>query len=110
MVAERRQTSLLPSLSLRVCFALSLSVYLSMTLSLVPAGSPSRAGDIMVYVLHKPTELATAFYSVLVSLSVFMVLSTVFHSVNSPDNLLLSHSVLPVLFLPYWSFQLFICL
>ena len=38
--------------------------------------------------------------SVLVSVSVFMALSTVFHSINSPDNSLLSHSLLPVLFQP----------
>ena len=50
----------------------------------------------------------TPFYSVLVSVSVFMALSTVFHSINSPNNSLLSHSVLPVLFLPYWSFQLYL--
>ena len=36
-----------------------------------------------------------------------MALSTVFHSINSPDNSLLSYSVLPGLFLPYWSFQQF---
>ena len=57
---------------------------------------------------HNPTELAHSFYSVLVSVSVFMVLSTVFHSINSPDNSPLSHSVLPVLFLPYWSIRLYI--
>ena len=40
-----------------------------------------------VYVFdRKPTELAHSFYSVLVSVSVFMALSTVFHSINSPDN------------------------
>ena len=40
---------------------------------------------------HKPTELAHSFYSVLVSVSVFMALSTVFHSLNSaPDNSALS--------------------
>ena len=33
-------------------------------------------------------------------ISVSMTLSTVFHSINSPDNLPLSHSVLPVLILP----------
>ena len=78
-------------------------VILSSTLS--PAGSPSRGGDVMVYVkdIHQP-GLPT--YSVLVSISVFAALSTVFHSINSPDNSLLSRSVLPVLFLPYWSFQL----
>ena len=53
---------------------------------------------------HKPTELAHSFFffflnSVLVSVSVFMALSIVFHSMNSPDNSSLSHSVLPVLFL-----------
>ena len=50
--------------------------------------------------------LPTPFCSVLVSVSVFMTLSAVFHSINSPDNSPLSHSVLPVSFLPYWSFQL----
>ena len=45
------------------------------------------------------------FYSVLVSVSVFMALSTVFHSINSPDNSPFSPSVLPVLSLPYWSCQ-----
>ena len=39
--------------------------------------------------------------SVLVSISVFMAFSTVFHSINSPDNSPLSHPVLPVLFLLY---------
>ena len=56
---------------------------------------------------HKATELAHSFFSVLVSASVFMALSTVFHSINSPNNSPLSHSVLRVLFLPYWSFQLY---
>ena len=40
------------------------------------------------------------------SISVLMALSTVFHSINSPDNFPLSDSVLQVLFLPYCSFQL----
>ena len=46
-------------------------------------------------------SLSTPFCSVLVSVSVFMALSIVFHSKDSPDNSPLSHSVLPVLFLPY---------
>ena len=49
-------------------------------------------------------------YSVPVSISVFMALSTVFHSKNSPDNSPLSHYDLSVLFLPFWSFQLYISL
>ena len=61
---------------------------------LVPTGSPSHGGSLL-----------TPFYSVLVSVSVFRALSTVFHSINSPHNSLLSHSVLLVLLLPYWSFQ-----
>ena len=74
--------------------------------SFVPMGSPSRGGDVEVYVfdMNQPS-LPTPFYSVLVSVSVFMAISTVFHSINSPDNSLLSHSVHPVLFLPYWSFH-----
>ena len=36
---------------------------------------------------HESTELAHSFlYSVLASVSLFMVLSTVFHSINSPNN------------------------
>ena len=64
-------------------------------------GSPSRGGDVAVYVfdMNQPS-LPTLFYSALVSISVFMALSPVFHSINSPDNSLLSHSVLLVLFLP----------
>ena len=45
----------------------------------------------------KPTELAHSVYFVRVSVSVFTALSTVFHSINSPDNSPLSQSVLPVL-------------
>ena len=73
---------------------------------MVPAGSPSRGGDVMVYVfdINQPS-LPTPFYSVLVSIYVFMALSTVFHSINSPENCPVSHSVLPVLSLPYWSFS-----
>ena len=68
--------------------------------TLVTMGSPSRGGDNAVYVFDTP------FDSVLVSLFVFIDLSTVFHSINSPDNPPLSHSVLPLLFLPYWSSEL----
>ena len=59
---------------------------------------------------HKSTELAHSFSVFLFcsSVSVFMALSTVFHSINSPDNSPLSHSVLLVFFLPYWFFQLYI--
>ena len=71
-----------------------------------PHGSPSRGGDVAVYVfdINQPS-LPTPFYSVLVSIPVFMALSTVFHYIKSPDNPPLSHSVLPVLSLPYWSFS-----
>ena len=73
----------------------------------VPTGSSSRGGDVTVYVfdINQPS-LPTPFYSILLSISVFMALSTVFRSINSPDNSPLSRSVLPVLSLPSWSFQL----
>ena len=73
-----------------------------MTFAVVPAGSPSRGGDVAIYVfdINQP-NLPTPFCYVLVSISVFMALSTVFHSINSPDNSPHSHCVLPVLFLLY---------
>ena len=78
---------------------------------MVPAGSPSRGGDVVVYLKDiKQPSLPTPFDSVLVSISVFLTLSTVFHSMHSPDNAPLSHSVRPVLNLPYSSFQLYISL
>ena len=63
----------------------------------VPAGSPSRGRDVAIYLfeINQPS-LPTLFYSVLVSAYFVMALSTVFHSMNSPDNSLLSHSVLLV--------------
>ena len=75
----------------------------------VPSGSPSRGGSFAVYAfdINQPS-MSTPFYSVLVSISVFVALSTVFHSKKSPDNSSLSHSVLPVLFLSYWSFTLYL--
>ena len=64
-------------------------------------------GTLRFMSIYKPTELAPSFFcSVLVSVSVFIALSTVFHPINSPDNSPLSLSVLLVLYLPYWSFQL----
>ena len=78
---------------------------------MVPAGSPSRGGDVAVYVfdINQPSS-PTPFYSVLVSVSLFMAILTVFRSITSPDNSQFSHSVLPVLSLPYWSFQLYVSL
>ena len=51
----------------------------------VPIGSPSPDGDVAVY-------------SVLVSDSFFMALSTLFYSINSPHNSPLSYSVVLVVF------------
>ena len=48
--------------------------------------------------INQPSS-PTPVHSVLVSVSAFMVLSTVFHSINSPDNSLFSYSALPVLLL-----------
>ena len=80
-------------------------------LLLVPVRLPSRGGDVAVYVfdINQP-NMPTTFYSVLMSVSIFIALSTVFQSINFPDNSPLSHSILPVLFLLYWSIQLYISL
>ena len=68
-----------------------------------PRAQPSLGGDVTVYVfdINQP-NLPTPFFfffSVLMSVTVFMTISTVFHSINSLDNSPLSHSVLPVLVL-----------
>ena len=77
----------------------------------VPTGSPSRGRDVAVSVFDiNQSSLPTLFYSALVSVSVFMALSTVFHFINSPERSPPSHTVLPVLFLSYWPFQLHISL
>ena len=64
----------------------------------VPTGLPSCGGDVAIHVfdINQPS-LPIPFHSVLVSISVFIALSTVFLSINSPDNPPLSHSVLPAL-------------
>ena len=53
-------------------------------------------------------SLPTPFYSVLVSLSVFMALSTVLHSIILPTALRFLTLFFSSFFLPYWSFQLYI--
>ena len=78
---------------------------------MVPADSPSHGGGVPVDVFNiGQPSLPTPFYSVHVSVSVFLALSTIFHFINSPDDSPLSRSVLPVSFLPHWSFQLYISL
>ena len=86
-------------------FSLSLSLRICSSSSVVHTVSPSRGRDVAVYVfdINQPS-LPTPFQSVLVSVSAFMALSSVFHSTNSLDNSSLSHFALPVLLLPYWSF------
>ena len=60
-------------------------------------GSPSRGGDVVVYIFDiNQLSLPTPFNSVLVSVSVSIAASTVFHSISPPDNSPHSHSVLPV--------------
>ena len=53
-----------------------------------PSGSLSRGGDVAFYVFDtNQLSLPTPFYSVMVSISVFMALSTVFHSIILPTTL-----------------------
>ena len=109
---QRRPSSKVPCQEVRLSSHFPFTVYLTSTPSpphLVSAGSPSRGGDVAVYVfdINQPS-LPTPFYSCLVSLSVLIALSTVFHYMTSPDNSPLSHSVLPVLYLPHRPFQRYI--
>ena len=50
--------------------------------------------------INQPS-LPTPFYSVLVSVSLFMALSTLFHSINYPNNSPFSHSILLVRLISY---------
>ena len=75
------------SLSLCLCLSLSLSLSVSVSVSLVCADSTSRGGDVAVYVLNiNQLSFSTPFYFVLVSISVFMALSHVCHSISSCDT------------------------
>ena len=56
--------------------------------------------------INQPS-LPTPLYFILMSVSVFMALLTVFHSINYPNYSPLSYSIRPILFLPHWSFQLY---
>ena len=62
--------------------------FIQLPLAVVPTGSLSSGGDAAVnfFDINQPS-LITPFYSVLVSVSVFMALSAVFHFINSPDKL-----------------------
>ena len=85
--------------------------WFDLTCEFILAGLPSRGRDVVVCI--KDVILVSfpiPFYSFLVYRSVFMALSAVFRSFNSPDNSPLSHSVLPGMILIYWSFQLHISL
>ena len=87
------------------------SLSLSLSLSLNPWSSQAHLYMVgMLWFMSDINQLSlpTPFHSVLVSVSVFMALPIVFHYINSPDNSPFCHSVLPVLSLPYWSFQLYI--
>ena len=78
---------------------------------MVSTGSPSHGGDVAVYVFDiSQPSLPTPFYSVLVSVSVCMALSTVFHSINSPDKHAAFSLCASGLVLPYWSSKLSIFL
>ena len=71
-----------------------LSVSITRFYATLPTGSPSCGGDVAIYVGIYQPSLPTSFYSVLVSVSVFVTLSNVFHSINSPDNCPFSRSFL----------------
>ena len=76
-------------------------VTVNMTCSGVPTGDIHVVGLLRFMSLTCPSELTHSF---LFSSCVYFVLyglSTIFHSTNPPDNSLLSHSVHPILCLPY---------
>ena len=94
-----------------VYFLTSFSFFSRLRSSLaVPASSPSRAGDVTVYVWHKATELAHS----------FLFCSCIYFCPYGPFNCTSFHkfsrqlSVFSLFFsgfsLPYWSFQVYVSL
>ena len=79
----------------------------------VPADPPSRGGEVAVYIfdINQP-NLPTPFFFKFCSCTYFCLNGPFdrISFINSSDNSSLSHSVLPVLFLHYWSSQLHIYL
>ena len=96
--------------SVCVCVKTILHVHASAFLSVSPMAQLHVMGMLRFISDINQPSLPTPYYFVLESVSVFMALSTVFHSITSSDNFPYPHSVLPVLSLPYWSFQLHISL
>ena len=96
---------------IKVCRTLS-TVGLTSNFTDCPGGLTfTWLGCYFLCLWHEPTQLAHSFLvGSCVCFCLYVALSTVFHSMNFPSNSPRSHSVLPVLFLPYWSFQLYISL
>ena len=88
-------------------FLLLSAVCLFMKVSLSPWAHLHMVGMLLVTFLTESSRACPLFLFCSSVCFCLMVLSTVFHSMNSPDNSPLSRSVLPVLFLPFWSFQLY---
>ena len=88
---------------------LSLSMFSSLFLSSLWAHL-CVLGMLWIVLWHTPTELAVSFLFCSGVCFCLYALSTVFHSVNYPDNSPFSHSVLPVACLSCRSFQLPSCL
>ena len=109
--------SLLLCLSLPSCLSICISPFLSLPLSLFlpppslspPSPPPSRPpgptftwwGCFGLCQRHKQTEIAHSFLFCSCVYFCLYGLSTVFHSINPPENSPLTNSVLPVLFLPF---------
>ena len=84
--AARRKVRYVIQTFLWLWLLLSLLLLLLIHLLSVLVGSPSQGGDVVAYVFNiNQPSLPTPFYSVLVTVSVFMALLTVFLSINSPD-------------------------
>ena len=97
-------------LFLTLSFSLSSCFFLLLTPFRVPAGSP-RGGDVTVDApdMNQPSLPPPFWFCSRVCFCLYSPFNCI-SSINSPDNSPLSNSVLLVLLLPYWSFQLYISL
>ena len=95
---------------LQYCLLLAYYQWISLFTSCVPAGLPSRGGDVAAYVFNISHQACPLLFILFLCLFLSLWLFQLYFIHNSPDNSPFSHSLLPVLSLLYLSFQRYISL
>ena len=94
----------------RLKCATSLSDSMHMHTHIYYTSSPSRSGDVVIHIfyINQPSLLTPFLFCSCICFCLYEPFHCISLPIDSPNNSLLSHSVLLVSSLPYWSFQLYI--